>query len=84
MMPMGPLDNTDFDIMRFQRSTNDRRSYYSLPAALTTNTVTPTTGATVALSARRSHDEYDHFTINGAQFDEGVINFQVEQDSVLI
>ena len=25
-----------------------------------------------------------NFTINGAQFDEGVINFQVEQDSVLI
>lgn len=86
MMPMGPLDNTDFDIMRFNVQPTTADPITSLPAALTTNTVTPTTGAGSRSFLMQGVPmmSMTNFTINGAQFDEGVINFQVEQDSVLI
>lgn len=86
MMLLGPLDNTNFDLLQINVVAETAEAIHSIPTSLTTNVVHSTTGAgSYALRFTGSPAmSMTNFLMNGVQFDMNVINFTVEQDSVMI
>lgn len=77
---MGPLDDTDFDLMKINVTAPTAGAVTTIPATLTTNTPYPQAGA-----ASRSFGftaqpmmSMTNFFINGSKFDMEKINFEVE------
>lgn len=87
-MPPGPLDNSDFNLLQFNvmPTTTTPIPITSLPTTLVNNTPTSSTGAGTAAFQLQGLPQMSmtNFTINGVQYDEMVINFEVTQDSVMI
>ncbi|MFN4254593.1 MAG: multicopper oxidase domain-containing protein [Saprospiraceae bacterium] len=77
---MGPLDDTDFDLMTIAVTAPTANPITSIPTALTTNTPYPQAGAasrTFGFSAQPMMS-MTNFFINGSKFDMEKINFEVE------
>lgn len=83
---LGPLDNTDFNLMQFNVTPATVGAITSLPTSLTTNVITSSVGAgTKAFLLQGSPMmSMTNFTINSVQYVESVINFTTKQDSVMI
>lgn len=83
---LGPLDNTDFNLMQFNVTPTTVGAITSLPTSLTTNVITSSVGAgTKAFLLQGSPMmSMTNFTINSVQYVESVINFTTKQDSIMI
>lgn len=77
---MGPLDNTNFDLMKITVTSSTQNAVTSIPSALISNTPYAQTGAST-----RSFNfsavpmmSMTNFFINGSKFDMEMINFSTE------
>ena len=78
---MGPLDNTDFDLMTIAVTAPTANPVTSIPPSLVTNTPLSQTGATprsLAMTAQPMMS-MTNFFLNGLKFEMENINFTVEQ-----
>jgi bilirubin oxidase len=78
---IGPLDNTDFDLMNILVTAPSTNPITSIPATLVTNTPLSQTGATTRSLAMTAQPmmSMTNFFLNGLKFDMENINFTVEQ-----
>lgn len=77
---MGPLDNTNFDLMQINVTAPTDGAVMTIPTGLTTNTPYPQAGAnprTFSMTAQPMMS-MTNFFINGLKFDMETINFEVE------
>jgi bilirubin oxidase len=77
---MGPLDNTDFDLVKISVTAPTTGAITSIPAVLTSNAVYSQTGAanrSFGLTAQPMMS-MDNFFINGSKFDMETVNFSTE------
>lgn len=86
MMQLGPLDNTNFDLLQFNVISPTTNPITTLPTTLTTNLVTSTAGATTKnfLLQGSPMMSMTDFNINGMQYNDNVMNFITQQDAVMI
>lgn len=85
MMVMGPLDNTDFNLLQFNVIAPTTDPITSIPATLTTNLPYSAIGAdnfSVALTGVPMMS-MTNFAMNGVQFDENVINMTTTQNTIM-
>ena len=85
MMVMGPLDNTDFNLLQFNVIAPTTDPITSIPATLTTNFPYSAIGAdnfSVALTGVPMMS-MTNFAMNGVQFDENVINMTTTQNTIM-
>lgn len=78
---MGPLDNTNFDLMKITVTAPSGNPVTSIPAVLTTNTPYSQAGAgarTFSLSAQPMMS-MTNFFINGLKYDMETINFSAQK-----
>ncbi|MBK7763689.1 MAG: multicopper oxidase domain-containing protein [Bacteroidetes bacterium] len=84
----GPLDDTDFNLLQFNVTsvTTVPTPITALPTSLVNNSITPSTGAGSGNFQLQGQpmNSMTNFTINGVQYIENVINFNVTQDSTMI
>jgi bilirubin oxidase len=84
MMVLGPLDNTNFNLLQFNIQAPTTNSITTIPTALTTNTVLSEVGSTsrtIAITGSPAMS-MTNFLMNGVQYNENVINFSTQQDNV--
>lgn len=86
MGTLGPLDNSDFNLLQFNVTAPTINPVTTIPATLISNVVTPTTGAGIRTFNMQGSPmmSMTNFTINGVQYNHNVINFYTKQDSVMI
>ncbi len=85
-MPLGPLDNKTFDLLKINVFTPTSYAITTIPQNLTSNKLIPESGAaarTIRLTAQPMMSTTNFF-INALKFDEEVINFSVKQEDVEI
>ncbi len=85
-MPIGPLDNTTSNVLQINVLAPTNNPVTTIPTYLTTNTVWSQTGATtrnISMTAQPMMS-MSNFFINGAKYDEEVINFTTEQEKTEI
>lgn len=84
--PIGPLDNITFNFLQINVIAQTPNPITTIPTALTTNTPWLSGGAsTMNFQIQGSPMmSMTNFTINGVQFDEGVINFTKSLDEIMI
>lgn len=79
-MPLGPLDNTSFQVLQVNVTTATPNPVLSIPSTLTTNTIWSQTGAAnrnFQFSAQPMMSTTNFF-INGVKFDMETVNFMTE------
>lgn len=84
-MVMGPLDNTDFNLLQLNVVVPTSDPVTSIPTTLTTNVPYSAVGAdnfTVALTGVPMMS-MTNFAMNGVQFDENVINMTTTQNTIM-
>lgn len=84
--PIGPLDNITFSFLQINVVSPTSNPVTSVPTTLTSNPVWLSGGAsTMNFQIQGSPMmSMTNFTINGSQYDEGVINFSKNQEEVMI
>lgn len=77
---MGPLDNTDFDLIKINVTAPTAKPITAIPAALTRNTPFSQTGAKARSFGFTAQPmmSMTNFFINGSKFDMETINFEAE------
>lgn len=77
---MGPLDNTDFDLMKIAVTAPTAGAVTTIPATLTINTPYPQAGAAARSFSFTAQPmmSMDNFFINGSKFDMETVNFTTE------
>jgi blue copper oxidase len=83
-MPMGPLDNTNFNILQIKVIAPTQNPITTVPTMLTNNVVWSQADATTRIMAITAQPRMSmtNFFINGSQFNENVINFTTNQDKI--
>jgi bilirubin oxidase len=83
---LGPLDNTDFNLMQFNVMPATVGAITTLPIALVNNIPTSSIGAGTKTFQLQGSPmmSMTNFTINSVQYVESTINFTTQQDSVMI
>lgn len=83
---LGPLDNTDFNLMQFNVTPATVGAISTLPTALVNNIPTSAIGAGTKTFQLQGSPmmSMTNFTINSVQYVESTINFTTQQDSVMI
>ncbi len=82
---MGPLDNTDFNLLQLDVVNPTTNPVISIPTTLTTNTIYSSSGASnfnVSITASPMMS-MTNFLMNGVKFDENVINMTTTQERVM-
>lgn len=85
-MTLGPLDNTDFNLLKLNVTAPTANAITAIPTQLVQNTVWPTAGAgtrNIAITATPMMS-MTNFFLNGVKFDEDVINFTATQGNTEI
>jgi blue copper oxidase len=85
MMVMGPLDNTDFNLLQINVIAPTSDPVTTIPTALSTNVPYSIVGAdnyTVAFTGVPMMS-MTNFAMNGVQFDENVINMTTTQNTIM-
>lgn len=81
---LGPLDNTNFNLLQINVIAPATNPVTTIPATLTTNTILSEVGAssrTIAITGSPAMS-MTNFLMNGVQFNPAVINFITQQDNV--
>jgi blue copper oxidase len=81
---LGPLDNTNFNLLQINVGASTANPVTTIPTTLTTNTVLSEVGAstrTIAITGSPAMS-MTNFLMNGVQFNPAVINFTTQQDVV--
>ncbi len=83
---LGPLDNSDFNLLQFNVMAPTPGAITTLPSSLTTNIITSSVGASTMnfLLQGSPMMSMTNFTINSVQYNESVINFTKQKDAVMI
>ncbi|MEN9522888.1 MAG: hypothetical protein RL065_1265 [Bacteroidota bacterium] len=84
MMAMGPLDNTDFNLLQFNVVAQTATPVTTIPTTLTSNTVWSQVGAatrTIAITASPMMS-MTNFLMNNVKYDMNVINFTTTQNTI--
>lgn len=85
MMTMGPLDNTDFNLLQLNVVSQTINPVTTIPSALTTNIPYSSVGAdnfTVAITGVPMMS-MTNFAMNGVQYDMNVINMNTNQNKIM-
>ncbi len=85
MMVMGPLDNTDFNLLQLNVVAQTSDPVTTIPTTLSTNVPYSIVGAdnyTVAFTGVPMMS-MTNFAMNGVQFDENVINMTTTQNTIM-
>ena len=86
MMQLGPLDNTDFNILKINVVSPTATPVSTMPTTLSNNVAWSATGATtrnIAITASPMMS-MTNFLMNGVKYNEAVINFTTTEDNVEI
>jgi bilirubin oxidase len=77
---MGPLDNTDFELVKIHVTAPSANAVTSVPSFLTTNTAYPQAGAGVRTFGMTAQPmmSMTNFFINGLKYDMETINFSTQ------
>ncbi len=85
-MTMGPLDNTDFSLLKIDVKAPTLHAIKEISSSLTTNDMINESSATTRNFQLRGLPmmSMTNFTINSEQYDHEKINFKVKKDDVMI
>ena len=85
-MTMGPLDNTDFSLLKIDVKAPTLHAIKEISSSLTTNDMINESSATTRNFQLRGLPmmSMTNFTINNEQYDHEKINFKVKKDDVMI
>jgi FtsP/CotA-like multicopper oxidase with cupredoxin domain len=86
MMQLGPLDNTNFNLVKINVGAATANPITSIPSNLTNNTAWSQVGAstrTIAITASPMMS-MTNFLMNGVKYNHNTINFTVQEDNIEI